>query len=66
LKTYILYIHDRRYSVPTLDTLTVSSDARASELARARLASSTHYQGAEIWEGDRLVETLTSSATPGV
>jgi hypothetical protein len=61
LKTYVLYIHDDRYSVPTMDTLTVSSDARARELAVQRLGSSEHYRGVEIWEGDRLVEELSAS-----
>ena len=64
MKTYVLYIHDRRYSVPAMDTLTVSDDARARELAVARLASSVNYLGVEIWEGDRLIETLTKASPP--
>jgi hypothetical protein len=63
VKTYIIYIDDSRYTVPTMDTLIVSGDARARELAAARLASSAHYRGAQIWEGDRLVDTLQSSTT---
>jgi len=64
VKTYIIYIDDSRYTVPTMDTLVVSGDARARELAAARLASSVHYQGAQIWEGERLVDTLKSSRPP--
>ena len=55
MKTYILYVHDDRYSVPTLDTVTVGDDARATEIAARRLASSPHYRAAEVWDDERLV-----------
>jgi hypothetical protein len=55
LKTYTLYIHDDRYSVPSLDAVTVSGDARAREIAQGRLAASPHYRAVEIWEDDRFV-----------
>jgi hypothetical protein len=55
LNVYILYVHDDRYSVPTLDTVSVRDDARAIELAVKRLAASPHYQAVELWDGDRLV-----------
>ena len=55
MKTYVLYVHDRRYSVPSLDAVTVRGDARAREIATQRLASSAHYFAAEVWEADRLV-----------
>jgi len=64
VKTYIIYIDDSRYTVPTMDTLIVSGDARARELTAARLASSVHYKGAQIWEGERLVDTLQSAPPP--
>ena len=62
---YVLYIHDDRYTVPTMDSITVSGDERARELAHQRLASSTHYYAAELWEDDRLVERLEKSDTAG-
>lgn len=58
MKTYVLYIHDDRYTVPTLDSLTVNDDERAREVAGERLASSRHYHLAELWESDRLVARL--------
>jgi hypothetical protein len=65
MKTYVLYVHDDRYTVPTMDTVTVSGDERARELAGQRLASSPHYHAVELWEGDRLVERLEAPGTPG-
>ena len=65
MKSYVLYIHDDRYSVPTLDSITVDGDAPARRLAAERLASSPHYFRVELWEDDRLVEKLQrSSPTP--
>lgn len=64
MKTYVLYIHDDRYSVPTLDSITVADDERAKEVAAERLASSPHYRAAELWEDDRLVEKLARPAPP--
>ena len=58
MKTYVLYIHDDRYTVPALDSITVNDDERASEVAGDRLASSAHYYLAELWEDDRLVARL--------
>jgi hypothetical protein len=55
LKIYTLYIHDDRYSVPSLDAVSVSDDELAQEAARARLNASPHYHAIEIWEDDRFV-----------
>ncbi len=62
MKTYVLYIHDRRYSVPHLDSVTVQGDERAGEIAAQRLASSKAYFAAEVWEDDRLVCKLEKEA----
>ncbi|MGI8840975.1 MAG: hypothetical protein ACR2F8_09400 [Caulobacteraceae bacterium] len=64
MKTYVLYIHDDRYTVPTLDSITAEGDQRAHQLAAKRLASSPHYHGAELWEDDRLVERLARPPAP--
>jgi len=63
MKTYLLYIHDDRYTVPTMDSITVIDDERAKQLARERLASSAHYHTAELWEDERLVARLEN---PGI
>jgi hypothetical protein len=55
---YTLLIHDDRYSAPSLYLLAVEDDARAAELARARLGESDHHHGVELWHGDRLVLKL--------
>lgn len=55
MKTYLLYVNDDRYSVPTLDTLIVRGDDRAIEIAAQRLASSPRYRSVEVWEDERLV-----------
>lgn len=56
MRTYILYVHDDRYSAPTLDIVTVRDDLRATEIAAKRLASSTHYRVVEMWdENEQLV-----------
>jgi hypothetical protein len=65
MKTYVLYLHDDRYSVPTLDSIIVDGDERGRQLAAERLASSPHYLLVELWEDDRLVVKLQrSSPTP--
>lgn len=55
MKTYTLYIHDDRYSVPSLDAVTVRDDERALEVAKDRLASSPNYRLIEVWEDDRFI-----------
>ena len=56
LKTYTLYIHDDRYSVPSLDAVTVRDDARAREVSQNRLMVSPHYRLIEVWEDDRFID----------
>jgi hypothetical protein len=61
LNTYTLYIHDDRYSVPSLDAVTVRDDERAREVARKRLAASPQYRLIEVWEDDRFVDKFERS-----
>ena len=56
MKTYTLYIHDDRYSVPSLDAVIVRDDDRARAIGRNRLAFSPHYHLVEVWEDDRFVD----------
>ncbi len=55
VKTYMLFMHDDRYSAPMLDLLIVRDDARAIQIAAERLCASLHHRIAEMWEEDRLV-----------
>jgi len=55
VKVYMLYVHDDRYTVPTLDTVFVPNDDRAIKIAVERLCASLHHRIAEMWEEDRLV-----------
>lgn len=55
---YILYIHDTRYSAPTLLVVSAGCDQRAHEIARLRLVDSPHHQLVEIWRDDEQVGLL--------
>ena len=50
MRTFSFYIQDRRYSVPTLQIVTVRDDARARELAQQRLDENEHYMSIEVVE----------------
>lgn len=52
---YTLFIHDDRYSVPSLDAVTAADDRSVRTIATARLDGSTHYQAIEIWDDEREV-----------
>jgi hypothetical protein len=52
VQTYTIYVHDRRYSVPTLLAADFAGPDRAREFAAERLASSPHYFAIEVWEDD--------------
>lgn len=51
LRTFSFYIHDTRYSVPTLQIVTVRDEARARELAQQRLDEGEHHLSVEVVEG---------------
>ena len=50
MRTFSFYIHDKRYSVPTLQLVTVRDEARARELARQRLEETDHHLYIEVVE----------------
>ena len=52
VQTYTLYVHDRRYSVPTLLAADFAHDERALQYARDHLKSSDHYFAVEVWLDD--------------
>jgi hypothetical protein len=64
VKTYFLYLHDDRYTVLNLDTISAHNDRHAAERAAWRLASSPHYRAVEVWEDERLVCRLDRAADP--
>jgi hypothetical protein len=66
MKTYVLYIHDDRYTVPTMDWVTASGDESARQLAGERLAASPHYSVVELWMADQLVARLEKPGAPEV
>jgi len=51
VRTFSFYIHDRRYSVPTLQIVTVRDEDRARELALQRLEDGEHHLAVEVLEG---------------
>lgn len=48
---YELYVHDERYSVPTLHLLNPASQCEARRIAEACLAESAHHRRIELWLG---------------
>jgi hypothetical protein len=58
LNVYVLYIHDDRYTVPTVDSLNASDDECAKQLLRRRLQTSPHYFAVALWHDERLVERI--------
>jgi len=55
MKSFSIYIFDKRYSAPTLLIATTVDQNWAREIALERLAESEHHVKAEVWEGDRMV-----------
>lgn len=55
MKTFELFVHDDRYSVPTLHLVSVAAEAMARGAAEALLRSSPHHLGVELWcEGEQI------------
>jgi hypothetical protein len=65
LNVYILYIHDDRYSVPTVDSLTAIDDDSAKQRLRERLEASAHYFAVALWQDERLVERIEKTHGAG-
>jgi len=62
LNVYVLYIHDDRYSVPTVDSLRASDDESAKQLLRQRLRSSPHYFAVALWQDERFVDRIEKTS----
>lgn len=53
MRTFTIFIRDARYSVPTVRFITVATEERAVELAKAQLLESRHHLGVELCEDDK-------------
>jgi hypothetical protein len=58
VNTYFVYVHDDRYTVPNLSTLTAASDEEATELAWLQLVASPHHRMIELFRDERLVDRV--------
>jgi hypothetical protein len=52
VRSFILLVHDDRYSVPTLVFTNVADENRAREIADRELDKSDHYLAVDVEEGD--------------
>ena len=59
LRIFSFYIHDSRYSVPTLQLVDALDEDRARELAQARLDESMAHLAVEVREDDNRLFELT-------
>ncbi|HEY8571365.1 hypothetical protein [Phenylobacterium sp.] len=48
MRTFSFFIHDRRYSVPTLQFVLVADEVRARELARRELLASPEHLAVDV------------------
>ena len=56
MKTFELFVHDDRYSVPTLHLIPAVDVGVARTTAEVLWRASPHYQGVELWcDGDHVV-----------
>ena len=62
MRTYALYIHDRRYSVPTLKIVTAGDELDARELAQKHLEDGDHHLAVEVLEGQTELFRLERAA----
>jgi hypothetical protein len=51
MKSYTIYVHDRRLSQRVILAAEFADDRRAHEFAQQRLASSDDYSAVEVWDG---------------
>lgn len=51
MRTFVFFIHDRRYSVPTLHIVAAPDEAAARALATQRLDETPHHLAIDVLEG---------------
>jgi hypothetical protein len=55
MTAFEVFVHDDRYSVPTLHLISAADDRDARETADALLRASPHHLGVELWrDGDQI------------
>ena len=59
MRIFSFYIHDSRYSIPTLQLVDAVDEDRARELAQARLDESMAHLAIEVREDDTRLFELT-------
>jgi len=56
MNTYELFVHDSRYSVPTLHLLTLPDEHDARRAAESLLRVSPNHRGVELWcDGEQIL-----------
>ena len=58
MNAFEVFVHDDRYSVPTLQLISADDDFEARQAAAALLRASPHHLGVELWRGGDLVAAL--------
>lgn len=58
VRTFSFYIHDARYSVPTLKLVQASNEREARLQAQAWLDESAHHEAIEVLEDERALFRL--------
>lgn len=59
MRIFSFYIHDSRYSVPTLQIVSAADEAQARALAQVRLDEAMAHLAIEVMEDDRTLFELT-------
>jgi len=58
MTSFEVFVHDDRYSVPTLQLISADDDFEAREAAQALLRASPHHLGIELWRGGDMIAAL--------
>lgn len=54
MSTFMLYVRDDRYRVPTLDIVSAAGEADVRTLATKRLFESSYHTAVDVYEGEEL------------
>jgi hypothetical protein len=66
LSAFEIFVHDDRYSVPTLHLIPAAYESAARRMAEVLLLSSAHHQGVELWRhGEQLLALGTCTDRRG-
>jgi hypothetical protein len=56
MNTFEIFVHDDRYSVPTLHLVPAADEATSRRVAEVLLLTSSHHRGVELWcEGEQIL-----------